>query len=444
MDSIKLYLVSLGCPKNRVDSELMLGFLMKSGISITQTPAEAHIIVVNTCSFIEQAINESIDTILELAKFKNNGRCRRLIVTGCLPQRYQEDLSKTLPEVDAFLGTGAYDQIVDAANGLLSRAACILPDPNSRAPVKKDEHRVRTSLYLGYVKIAEGCSRHCTYCIIPVLRGKQKSRAAKDILFEIKGLISTGVKEVILIAQETTSYGYDLQSAINLNILLKRINRLEGDFRVRLLYGHPKSITDPIVRTISKSKKLCPYFDIPVQHASDSILKRMGREYTQEELYSLFDIIRSIAPDAALRTTFMVGFPGEKEYDFDALCAFAEDVRFDHAGVFIYSDASDLPSSRLQNRIPKSVAEERRNHLMSIQAKISLEKNQNRIGKTFPVLIEKKTGKNRYLGRSPFQAPEIDGVTRVRGKGLQIGSFIPVTITQASEYDLTGEALERT
>ncbi|MEW5909881.1 MAG: 30S ribosomal protein S12 methylthiotransferase RimO [Thermodesulfobacteriota bacterium] len=441
MDLIKLYLVSLGCPKNLVDSELMLGLLMKSGITITQNPKDAHVIVVNTCSFIEAATNESIDTILELAQYKTKGRCRRLIVTGCLPQRYQENISGTLPEVDAFLGTGAYNQIVDAVTGMFNRAACLLPDPNSRAPIQKDEHRVRSLPHVAYVKIAEGCSRHCTYCIIPVLRGNQKSRSAKDILSEIKGLISTGVKEVILVAQETTSYGYDLPGTINLNTLLNRIIRLDGDFRVRLLYGHPKSISEPMVKTISKNKKLCSYFDIPVQHAGDAILRRMGREYTQEQLYSLFDSIRSIAPEAALRTTFLVGFPGEKDYDFDALCAFAEDVRFDHAGVFIYSDAPDLSSNRLQNRVPKALAEERRNHLMSIQAKISLEKNQGRIGKTFPVLIERKSGKNRYIGRSSFQAPEIDGIIRVHGSGLQVGAFVPVKITGASEYDLTGDAI---
>ncbi|OGP63168.1 MAG: ribosomal protein S12 methylthiotransferase RimO [Deltaproteobacteria bacterium RBG_13_49_15] len=438
---MKLHLVSLGCPKNLVDSEVMLGRLMESGIIITQNPKEAQVIVINTCSFIEPAVNESIDTILELSKHKKSGRCRRLIVTGCLPQRYQENLSVTLPEVDAFLGTGAYDQIVSAANGLLNTAACVMTDPNSRPPIGKDEHRVRSSQHLAYVKIAEGCSRHCTYCIIPALRGKQKSRHAKDILSEIRFLVASGVKEVILVAQETSSYGYDISGAINLNILLRRISRVEGSFRIRLLYGHPKSITEPLIQTVAKSHNICPYFDIPVQHASDGILKRMGREYTQEQLYQLFDTIRSIAPDAALRTTFLVGFPGETEQDFDALCAFAEDVRFDHAGVFIYSDAADIPSHNLQGSVTEKEAMERRDHLMSLQASISLEKNRSHKGKIFPILIEEKIGKNRYTGRTGFQAPQIDGITRVKGNRLNIGSFVPVKITNASEYDLTGDAI---
>lgn len=438
---MKLYLASLGCAKNLVDSEVMLGRLIKAGWRITQDPQNADTIIVNTCSFIESAVNESIDTILELARFKSNGTCRRLIITGCLPERFREAMVETLPEVDVFLGTGAFDKIVTAANDDLNIGRCVLPDPNIISYGQEESLRVRSSSYMAYLKVAEGCSRHCTYCIIPKLRGKHRSRQLEDIVSEARDLILSGVKELILIAQDTTHYGTDLHPPVPLYRLLEKISEISDNIWIRTLYGHVESIEDSFIRTVAEHRNICSYFDVPIQHASDRILKKMGRNYTSEDLYRLFDNIRSNVPDAALRTAIIVGFPGETDKDFEALSTFIQDICFDNLGVFIYSDAEDLPSNKLPDPIHRSIALDRYNRLMAVQQKISLLNNRKHIGKNYDVLVEESMGNHLYKGRTSFQAPEVDGITDIHSRNLHIGSFVHVGIEEAFEYDLKGKVV---
>jgi ribosomal protein S12 methylthiotransferase len=437
---MRLYLISLGCAKNLVDSEVMLGRLTKAGWRITQDPQNADTIIVNTCSFIESAVNESIDTILELAKYKGNGSCRRMIVAGCLPERFREAIVESLPEVDVFLGTGAFDKILTAVNGALNEKACLLPDPNL-IPYRQQEPRIRSSAYMAYLKIAEGCSRHCTYCIIPKLRGKQRSRRLEDIVAEARELVSSGVKELILIAQDTTHYGMDLHPPVPLYRLLEKISEISDNIWIRILYGHAESIKNSFIRTVAEHRNICAYFDVPIQHASDRILKKMGRNYSSQDLYRLFDKIRSSVPDAALRTSIIVGFPGETDKDYETLLTFINDIRFDNLGVFIYSDAEDLPSHKLPGHVPERVAIDRYDRLMSSQQKISLLNNRKHIGSLYDVLVEKWTDNTHYKGRTFFQAPEVDGMTDIHSEDLQIGSFVNVKIEDASEYDLTGKVV---
>jgi len=434
----QFYLASLGCVKNLVDSEIMLGRLIKAGWRITQDPQNADTIIVNTCSFIEPAVNESIDTILELARHKVNGACRRLVITGCLPERYREAIVETLPEVDVFLGTGAFDKIVTAVSDDQNIGRCFLPDPNVISHDRQDSLRVRSSAYMAYLKVAEGCSRHCTYCIIPKLRGKQRSRRPEDIVSEARDLISSGVKELILIAQDTTCYGMDLHPPVPLFQLLEKISKLSDNIWIRILYGHMETIENTFIRTVAGHRNICSYFDIPVQHASDRILKKMGRNYTSENLYRLFDNIRSMTPDATLRTAVIVGFPGETDKDFEILSTFIQNICFDNLGVFIYSDAKDLPSHQLPGHIPKSVAMDRYNRLMAVQQKISLLNNRKHVGKNYKVLVEDSLDNDLYIGRTFFQAPEVDGITEIHSRNLTVGSFVQVRIEKASEYDLKG------
>lgn len=438
---MKIHLVSLGCAKNLVDSEIMLGRLMHAGSTCTANPEKADIIIINTCSFIEPAINESIDAILEMAKFKQTGACRRLIVTGCLPERFREDIVSSLPEVDFFLGTGAFHEIVNAVEGPLHASGCLLPDPDGINPESADLPRQTGSLHSVYLKIAEGCSRHCTYCIIPRLRGRQKSRSVEDVVSEAKGLVSRGTKELVLVAQDTTAFGKDLDPPASLSILLENISRISDEVWTRFLYGHPESMEAAVIRTAAGRPNICAYFDIPVQHASDRVLKKMGRNYTSDDLRALFRQIRLLAPDAALRTTVIVGFPGETEKDFEGLLGFIEEVRFDHLGVFAYSDSEDLPSHRIPGHVPAKVAEKRRNILMARQAEISLGKNRERVGCVYDVLVEARTRDDRFIGRTFFQAPEVDGVVYVHGRNLKAGDVVRVRITDALEYDLIGETV---
>jgi ribosomal protein S12 methylthiotransferase len=438
---MKLHLASLGCAKNLVDSEIMMGRLIKAGWAHTPHPEKADIIIVNTCSFIESAVNESIDTILELARYKQAGPCRRLIVAGCLPERFREEIVESLPEVDLFLGTGAFDKIVKAASGSLDAEICCLPDPNSITFRHQESLRIRSSAYMAYLKIAEGCNRHCTYCILPKLRGKQRSRYPEDIVAEARSLISSGVKELILVAQDTTHYGSDLQPPVSLSRLLGKISELSDGIWIRILYGHPESIDENIIRTIAEHRNVCSYFDIPIQHASNRILKKMGRNYLSDDLRRLFDNIRASIPDAALRTTTIVGFPGETDEDFKKLLRFTQDICFDHLGVFTYSDAEDLPSHSLHHHIPENVAMDRYNRLMSAQREISSENNRKHLHKVYDVLVEGTDENNCFKGRTFFQAPEVDGMTQILSRQLQIGSFVSVRIEDTFEYDLAGKVV---
>jgi len=448
----KLYLESLGCARNQVDSEIMNGRLKKAGWSLTDDPAEAATIVVNTCSFIESAAQESVDTILELAEYKKEGTCSRLVVTGCLPERYREDIVTSLPEVDVFLGTGAYDQILSAVQDPNFTHQCVLPDPDLVSLQDKDSPRSLSQPHLAYLKIAEGCSKACTYCIIPKLRGSQHSRLPADIVSEARQLVDGGAKELVLVAQDTTAYGRDLVQPVNLGQLIKRLARTKFDGAqnnggpwFRVLYGHPESIEDSFIKTVAAFDNVCSYFDIPVQHASTSVLKRMGRQYTRSDLARLFDRIRTHVPDAVLRTTIIVGFPGETDKDFEQLMEFAEEVRFDHLGVFIYSDSDDLSSHHLARHVPKNVARQRYHQIMSAQSGISSENNQKYIGKIVRVLVEESLENHLYAGRTNFQAPEVDGISYINTSplpfDLKIGNFTDMRVTDAMEYDLMGEAV---
>ncbi len=444
MGKKQLYLESLGCARNMVDSEVMSGRLKNAGWTLLEDPDDADTIIVNTCSFIEPAVNESIDTILELAKYKKHGTCRRLIVAGCLPQRYGEEIRDALPEVDVFIGTGAFDRIVAAADGRFDSGHCLLPDPDldpdKISELSGSTLRLQRHTHMAYLKIAEGCSRRCTYCIIPKLRGKQKSRPLESIVSEARRLIDAGVKELILVAQDTTAYGKDLTPARSVSDLLHRLASLSETVWIRILYGHPESITETFIDTVSRLPNVCPYFDIPIQHASDPVLKRMGRHYTETDLYRLYDTIRSVIPDASLRTTLITGFPGETEDDLRSLLAFIETVRFDHLGVFIYSDSEDLPSHALSGKVPKKTAQKRYDRLMSCQKEISLSNNQRHLNRQYPVLVEAMAEETTAVGRTTFQAPEVDGITYVTvPKPLQPGSFAEVRITDVLEYDLIGE-----
>jgi len=458
---MKLYLLSLGCARNLVDSEIMLGRIKRAGWTIVEEPEEAEVIVVNTCSFIEDAADESIDMILELAQYKQAGSCKRLVVAGCLPERYREEIADQMPEVDKFIGTGAYDQIVAAVEGSKDPGGCLLPEPDINPAQDKDAPRELSTSHLAYLKVAEGCSRHCTYCIIPKLRGKKRSRPLPDVIAEAQSLLKDGVKELVLVAQDTTSYGKDLIPRVNLSRLVESLANLpaeppmnsgsvveDNDLAnawIRVLYGHPQSVEDSFIKTVATHSNVCSYFDIPIQHVSSSILKKMGRRYTRDDLCRLFDKIRSQVPDAVLRTTLILGFPGETEKDFEALLRFVEETRFDHLGVFLYSDAFDLSSHSLPEHVPAAVAQERYDQLMSCQLDISAQNYQKYIGQTLEVLVEEAVEDRLYAGRTTFQAPEVDGMAYIKvGCGQpdsKIGSFARIKVTDTMEYDLIGDSI---
>ena len=440
-----LFFDTLGCSRNQVDSEVMLGKLLAAGHTRTHDPAKAQIIVVNTCSFIAPAADQAVDTILEMAKYKTQGVCRRLIVTGCLAQRYKDDpgLTVSLPEVDAFLGTGACDQIVDVVEDRAVSCLTLFPDPSTRSFADLSVDRALSGDPYAFVKVSEGCSRHCTYCIIPVLRGRQRSRPVKDICDEAQTLVKKGVKEIILTAENTTDYGRDLKDGTGfapvLETLSQTISAVNPDAWIRMLYTHPESLTRPIVDTVKAHDNICAYYDIPIQHADTTMLRRMGRPYSHTQLKDLFAMIRQTDPDAALRTTVITGFPGETHEMFDTLVDFIQEIRFDHLGVFTYSDAKDLPSHALTDHVSEDVAQLRHDTLMAAQAEISGQINQTHVGKTYPVLVEENPEPGLFTGRTMFQAPEVDGVTFVYSDGLAIGSMVQVKITDGYEYDIAGE-----
>lgn len=450
-----IYLESLGCARNQVDSEIMLGRLAAAGHTIVDNPARASAIIVNTCSFISPAADEAVETILDMAEYKTGGQCRRLIVTGCLPQRYnnETDLVESLPEVDVFLGTSACTDIEKALDPDLPVPYVKLDNPDLR-PFQDlaVRRRLLTRLY-AYVKVSEGCSRHCTYCIIPQLRGRQRSRPVEDICEDALQLAGAGVKEIILTAENTTDWGRDHVQGLawdkrndpagtppGFETVLEALAALvPKDVWVRVLYTHPGSLSDRVIDTIARHDNLCAYYDVPVQHAADPVLKRMGRPYTRDQLLALFDTIRKKDPKAVLRTTVITGFPGETEADFHTLVQFIKTVRFDHLGVFTYSDADDLASHRLQKHVPEAVARKRHDTVMAVQADISRTINEHLVGETVEVLVEENPEEGLYLGRTQFQAPDVDGVTFIYDSGLEIGSRVKVKITDGFEYDISGE-----
>jgi len=432
-------LVSLGCPKNLVDSEVILGLLSREGYLLTTDPSRADVLIVNTCSFIEDATREAVETVLQLSSLKKEGRCRLFVVAGCLPQRYGEVLERELPEVDLFVGTGAFQQLPL----LLShkpKQKTFLPKPtflyNEETP-----RILSTPPFIAYLKIAEGCSNACTFCTVPKIRGRYRSRKPRSVLEEARRLADQGVQELILVAQDTTAYGRDLRDGTNLEKLLKNLVKVDGLRWIRVLYSYPKAdhFTDRLLELMAQENKVCPYLDLPIQHIDDEILRRMGRRAKDAEIRSLLRKIRIFLPEISLRTSLIVGFPGEKESQFKALLAFVEEVQFDHLGAFKYSPEEGTPASRLPHRVPERVKGERLRTLMEVQKKISLKKYQKMVGQRRVVLVEGPQRKQGVLrGRLQSQAPEIDGSVFLDGKA-QPGDWVEARITQALPYDLVGQ-----
>lgn len=440
--SEKVKVVTLGCEKNLVDSEIMGGLINERGFSLVDQAEEATVIIVNTCGFIDAAKEESINTILDMAELKQTAHLKALIVSGCLTQRYKEELMKELPEIDGTVGTGDFHKINDIIDQALNGKKPILvgnPVFNYEAALPR---RITTPRYTAYVKIAEGCDNNCTFCSIPIMRGKFRSRSMESILAEVRQLSEQGVKEISLIAQDSTNYGIDLYDSYVLPELLNKVSAIEGIEWVRLHYAYPGFFTDELIETIATNPKICKYIDLPLQHSEDSVLKRMRRPGRQKDARELIRKIRSRIPDAALRTSIIVGFPGETEEDFQSLVDFVKEINFDRLGVFTYSREQDTPASRLPDQIPDDVKEYRANVLMEVQRQISHERNGKRIGMEIPVLIERYDGCNDvFIGRSQFDAPEIDGEVFVSAKRLEIGRIARVRITHSFEFDLSGEVV---
>ncbi len=432
-------LVSLGCPKNLVDSEVILGLLSKEGHPLTTDPLRAEILIVNTCSFIKEATKEAVETILQLSRLKKEGRCRLLVVSGCLPQRYGKVLEKELSEVDLFVGTGAFQNLPKLLSQKQKRKSFVLKSTflyNERTP-----RILSTPPFIAYLKIAEGCSNTCTFCTVPKIRGPYRSRKIRSVLEEAKRLADQGVQELILIAQDTTGYGRDLRDGTDLEKLLKYLVRVEGLRWIRILYSYPRTdhFTDGLLELIAQEEKICPYLDLPIQHIDDEIVKRMGRRSKGTEIRSLLKKIRTFLPEVSLRSSLIVGFPGEKESQFKELLNFVEEVQFDHLGAFKYSPEEGTPASRLPHPISETVREERLRALMEKQKKISLKKYKKMVGQRRVVLVEGPQREQGFLrGRLQSQAPEIDGSVFLNGKA-QPGNWVEARITQALPYDLVAQ-----
>ncbi len=438
----KVSLVSLGCPKNLVDAEVMLGYLSREGFEVTTDEREADIIIVNTCSFIKEAKQESIDTILDLADRKHDARCRLLIVTGCLPQRYQEELAKELPEVDIFVGTGDYPRIagIIAEKGETTEQLRYTGDPNF---LYDDElPRLKSSpYYSAYLKIAEGCSNCCSYCVIPSLRGSFRSRPMGKLLEEARGLAAGGVKELNLIAQDITAYGTDLPEGASLEQLIEELARLDGVRWIRLLYAYPDGLRDSLITVMKNEEKVCKYLDIPLQHISDPVLKRMNRRTGEAEIRGLIARLRGEIPGIALRTSLIVGFPGETEEDFRKLLQFVEETCFDRLGVFCYSREEGTPAAEMPDQVSERVKKERYRRLMRAQARASFKRNRLLIDTVEQVIVEGYSEETELLlkGRSSRQAPDIDGQVYITAGDAKVGDIVPLRITDSSDYDLIGE-----
>jgi ribosomal protein S12 methylthiotransferase len=431
-------LVSLGCPKNLVDGEVMLGRLRGAGYGLVADPREADVIVVNTCAFIETAKQESVDAILEMAREKETGRARRLVVTGCLTQRYDADLRREIPEIDATLGTGQVERIVEAVGG----AATSLAQAEPGLPTWVYDHQqprvLSTPPWLAYVKISEGCDYTCSFCIIPALRGRHRSRNVEDIVAEAKALADRGVREIVLVAQDSTRYGLDHGVRDGLAYLLRRLGRIDGLRWIRVMYAYPATLSDPILDAMASEEKVVKYVDIPLQHASESVLRRMKRPTGRGNLLGMVERIRERVPGVAVRTSFIVGFPGETEADFETLLRFVEAAQFDSVGVFAYSDEENTSSFDLPGRVPARVKQARRRKLMSLQKRISARKNRARVGERATVLVEGTHPDTDLLlrGRTAGQAPEIDGQVIVNDGAAEAGSFVTCEVTEAHPYDL--------
>lgn len=444
MEKIKLFCVSLGCDKNLVDTEKMLGLLNREGYAFTDDEGEADAILINTCCFIGDAKEESVNTILEMARLKEEGRCRALVVAGCLAQRYKEEILEEIPEVDGILGTTSCDEIVNVLNGILGREK---PAPVScfhdlaEPPTGGENRVVTTGGYYAHLKIAEGCDKRCTYCIIPYLRGSFRSVPMEQLVREAGQLAKQGVKELILVAQETTLYGKDLYGEKALPKLLHELAKVPGIQWIRLQYCYPEEITDELIEAIRAEEKVCHYLDIPIQHASDGILRRMGRRTNQAQLREMIARLRREIPDIALRTTLISGFPGETQEDHEELMAFVDEMEFERLGVFAYSAEEDTPAYSFPDQVPQEVKEERRDEIMQLQQEIAFEKSEAMVGRVLTVLIEGKVvDEPAYVGRTYMDAPGVDGLIFVNADvELMSGDFVRVRVTGSAEYDLIGE-----
>lgn len=442
---MKLLCISLGCDKNLVDTEMMLGLLNKDGYTFTDDEYEADVIVINTCCFIGDAKEESVNTILEMAQMKEVGKCKALIVTGCLAQRYKQEIIDEIPEVDGILGTTTYDEISHVlAEALGGREHVQCFHDLDLIPEVKTERVITTGGHYAFLKIAEGCDKHCTYCIIPSLRGNFRSVHMERLVSEAQSLADQGVKELILVAQETTLYGVDLYGKKSLPELLKRLCRISGLQWIRIQYCYPEEITDELIEAIRSEEKVCHYLDIPIQHASDRILKRMGRRTSQAQLREMIGRLRREIPDIALRTTMIAGFPGETEEDHQEVLAFVDEMEFERLGVFAYSAEEDTPAAGFADQIPEEIKEDRRDEIMELQQEIAFEKSESMVGRVLDVMIEGKVADEAaYVGRTYMDAPNVDGYIFVNsGELFMSGDFVRVKVTGASEYDLIGEVYD--
>ena len=446
---MNILFVSLGCDKNLVDTEVMLGMLASRGYQMVEDESEADIIVINTCCFIHDAKEESIQNILEMADLKKTGRLKALIVTGCLAQRYKEEIIQEIPEVDAVLGTTSYEEIAHVIDGVLSDSPMERGDVRltmkdvDYLPVTDTHRMVTTGGHFAYLKIAEGCDKHCTYCIIPKVRGDFRSVPMEQLLSEAEYLAEQGVKELILVAQETTLYGKDLYGEKSLHKLLRELCKISGIRWIRILYCYPEEIYDELIQTIKEEPKICHYLDLPIQHANDEILKRMGRRTTKQELIDIISKLRREIPDIALRTTLITGFPGETKEQHEELMEFVDEMEFERLGVFAYSQEEDTPAAEFPDQVPQELKEERRDEIMELQQEISYEKSQSMIGKVLEVMIEGKVAdENAYVGRTYRDAPNVDGLIFVNtSEELMSGDFARVKVTGSADYDLIGELL---
>lgn len=441
---MKAGFISLGCAKNLVDTEVMLGILKEHGIELTTDPADADILLVNTCAFIQSAKEESITTVLDMADYKESGRCRSLIVAGCLGQRYQQELLDELPEVDAILGVGAWNRVMEAVEETLKGRRLVINGSEDIIYDAKTPRIATTPEYTAYVKIAEGCNNHCAFCAIPLIRGAYRSRKVEDICEEARRLAERGVKEINLIAQDTTNYGHDLYGKPSLARLLKELARIKELRWIRVLYCYPKFFTEELLETIAVEPKICKYVDLPLQHAHDAVLKRMRRPDTRADTEALLRRIRERIPEVSIRTTFLVGFPGETEEEFRALRDFLVEQRFDKVGIFTYSREEGTPAYDMPDQVPEEVMQERYHELMSLQSRISEERNRELEGKELDVLIEGRDEEQEHIsgGRSYREAPEVDGQVYVEGDSdSKPGDLVRVKVLQGFTYDVVGEKL---
>ncbi|HHW00064.1 MAG TPA: 30S ribosomal protein S12 methylthiotransferase RimO [Clostridiaceae bacterium] len=436
----KVGVVSLGCPKNLVDSEIMLGMLKEKGYEFTSDKDEAEVLIVNTCGFIESAQQESVNTILEMAECKKNN-CKLLLVTGCLAERYREQITSEIPEVDAVIGTGSFDKIIEVIENSLPEEKTVLCGDLCGVDYLEKNRFLSNRNGFTYLKIAEGCDNCCTYCVIPSLRGRYRSRKMENIVSEARKLVDSGIKELVLVAQDTTLYGLDLYGSKKLVDLIQELSKIDGLKWIRLLYCYPEEIDDRLIQEIKNNSKVCKYLDIPIQHISDKILKSMGRRGNSREIRNLIVRLKSEIPEIIIRTTFIVGFPGEDENDFEMLRNFVKEAEFDRLGVFTYSMEEGTPAFNMDKQVDDNIKNERYNEIMEIQYNITREKNRSRVGQTYDAIVQGVADDGIfYYGRTYAEAPEIDGVVYfTSSEPLEMGEFYKVEILSEDEYDLIGE-----